>query len=56
MNRALSLPRLAVVTRKFQVGDDADPESTYVAPITNESFPFQVNPASGEQLLNKKHP
>jgi hypothetical protein len=25
MNRALSLSRLAVLARKFQVGDDADP-------------------------------
>jgi hypothetical protein len=34
--------------RKFQVGDDADPESTHVAPSANGSFVFELNPAGGE--------
>jgi hypothetical protein len=48
INRALSLPRLAVVARKFQVGDDADRESTRMAPSANGSFSFQPNLAGGE--------
>jgi hypothetical protein len=56
MNRALSLPRLAVVARKFQIGDDADPESTHAAASANGHFLFQVNPVCGEQLLNNKRP
>jgi hypothetical protein len=46
---------LAIIARKFQVGGDADPESTYVAFSANGGFPFQVNPAAGEELLNDKH-
>jgi hypothetical protein len=48
INQALSLPRLAIIASKSQAGDDADPESTHVAPSVNEKFSFQVNPASGE--------
>jgi hypothetical protein len=47
MNRAFSLPRVTVVARTFQVGDDPDPESTHMAPGANGSF-FQVNPAGEE--------
>jgi hypothetical protein len=38
MNRALSLPKLALVARRFQVGDGADPKSTHEAPIANRSL------------------
>jgi hypothetical protein len=38
MNQGLWLPRLAGVSGKFEVGDDADPESIYVMPGANGSF------------------
>jgi hypothetical protein len=47
MNQALSLAKLAVITRKFQVGDNTDPESTHAEPSANGSFAFQMNPANG---------
>jgi hypothetical protein len=48
MNRAFSLPRLAIVARKFQIGNNADPESTHVAPSADGNFVLQLNPAGGE--------
>jgi hypothetical protein len=54
MNSALSLPRLGVLAGKFQVGGDADPESTHAAQRANESFAFQLNLVGGEWLLNKE--
>jgi hypothetical protein len=54
MNRPFSLPRLAGGARKFQVGD-TDLKSTHVTPSENGNFLFQLNPAGGEDLLNKKH-
>jgi hypothetical protein len=38
MNRVLSLSRLTVVARRFQIGDDADTESTRVALSASGSF------------------
>jgi hypothetical protein len=56
MNRVFSLPRLAVVARKFQIGNEADSESVHVAAGVIRSFSFQVNPARSEELSNKKFP
>jgi hypothetical protein len=47
MNQVLSIPKLALVASKFQVGADPDPESTHMVLSANGSFSFQVNFADG---------